>query len=291
MELWFEEALELERGITTKLKIKQHLLSRKTDYQQIDVLETTNFGRMLALDGIIMFTEFDEFCYQEMISHVPLITHPRPEKVLVIGGGDGGVIREVLKHDCVREAHLCEIDEGVVDVCREYFPNMASGLDDDRVTLHFRDGAEFVRENKGAFDVIIVDSSDPVGPAEVLFQKPFYKGMKAALRKNGIIVSQGESFFLHKNIIEDMYTFIKDLFPVVDYYYTVVPTYPSGLIGFYFCSLKHSPLKPQRIDDADGLDARYYSRGTHFSSFNLPPFVEEYFRDGVPSASTRGRSP
>ncbi len=271
MEKWFEEKLEVEEGRVLKVRYKKLLKSVKSVFQKIDVYETDAFGKMLVHDEVIMLTEFDESHYHEMIVHPALLTHPNPEKVLIIGGGDGGTMREVLKHKEVKEAHLCEIDKMVVDVCKEFFPNLSKSFDDKRAKLFFEDGAKFVEQRKDYYDVIIVDSSDPIGPAEVLFQEKFYNDMFNSLKDDGIVITQSESFIYHKDIIENIASFSKRIFPYYSYYYTLVPTYPSGLIGFSFCSKKYDPLKDlneERIKDLGNL--KYYNKGIHYSAFNLP---------------------
>jgi len=271
MDNWFEEKLELKEGRVLKIKYKKLLKSVKSEFQKIDVYDTYSFGKMLVHDEVIMLTEFDESHYHEMIVHPALFTHPNPERVLIIGGGDGGTMREVLKHKEVKEAHLCEIDKTVVDVCKEFFPELSKSFNDKRAKLFFQDGAKFVEEKKNYYDVIIVDSSDPIGPAEVLFKEKFYRDMYNSLKQDGIVITQSESFIYHKDIIEDIASFSKKIFPFYSYYYTLVPTYPSGLIGFSFCSKRYNPLKnlnETRIKEFE--DLKYYNKRIHYSAFNLP---------------------
>ncbi len=278
---WFEEQLETHRGSAVRIAVKKLLASRQTPYQKIDVYDTVAFGRMLVHDQVIMATEADEAHYHEMIVHVPLCVHPNPRKILVIGGGDGGTVREILKHRNVELVHLCEIDEAVVAVCKEYFPGLSSGFSDPRVKCFFEDGAAFVEARKCEYDIIIVDSSDPIGPAEVLFQERFYRNLHTALREDGILVSQSESFHYHRNIIGSLIGHATGMFPVYSYYYTLVPTYPSGTIGFSFCSKKHHALddfKPERIPPLGRL--QYYNRAIHRAAFTLP----ESFRIFLESA-------
>lgn len=282
MGLWFEEKTELRSASTLRIKIKRTLFSEKTPYQNIEVLETKRLGRMLVLDGIIMLTEFDEFAYHEMIVHVPLMVHPKPRNVLVIGGGDGGTVREIIKHSEVEHVHLCEIDRRVVEVSREYFPSLASGWDDPRVECFYEDGAGFVAGRKNVYDIIIVDSSDPVGPAEVLFRQPFYRDLHKALKQDGVAVTQCESFYYHTDFIADMLSLARDVFPLCSYYYTLVPTYPSGLIGFAFCSKRYHPLED--VDESRAAtikDLRYYSLFLHRAAFALPEFLNRRLPQGL----------
>jgi spermidine synthase len=279
MGLTFQDTTEFVHGCTLGMKISDVLYQGASEFQKILVFRTERLGKVLVLDGTTMLTEFDEFSYHEMIAHVPLLVHPRPSRVLIIGGGDGGVVREALKHPEVESVHLCEIDKGVVDVCRQYLPSLASSLDDPKVRIFYEDGAKFIASRRKSYEVIIVDSTDPVGPGQILFQREFYANMKKALTDEGIIVTQCESLFLHRNVIEGVYQFARELFPKASYYYTMVPTYPSGMIGFFFGSLKRDPLKEldeERARTLKGL--RYYSSEIHRAAFSLPRFGVEYFR-------------
>ena len=282
LDLWFEEKLEMKSGSTLRVKIKRTLWTGQSPYQNIAVLETKNLGRMLALDGIIMLTEFDEFAYHEMIVHVPLIVHPNPASVLVIGGGDGGTVREIVKHPQVEEVHLCEIDSLVVKVSKEYLPGLSSGFEDPRVTCFFEDGTSFIASTKNRYDVIIVDSSDPVGPAIKLFHEEFYKNLFGCLKPDGLAVTQCESCYYHGDFIHEVLSFSTKIFPVCGYYFTHVPTYPSGQIGFAFCSKTHNPINrpdPARVKALP--DLRYYSSSIHLASFVLPRFAARKMPPGV----------
>lgn len=271
MDKWFEEKLELEAGRVMKIEYSRKLESVTSPYQKIEVYDTKPFGKMLVHDDVIMLTEFDEANYHEMIAHVPLCIHPGAKNVLVIGGGDGGTVREILKHPEVESVHLCEIDREVVRVSRRHFPQISSGFDDTRVEAFYQDGAEFVRQRKNHYQVIIVDSSDPIGPAEVLFQETFYRDMFNALTPDGIVVTQSESFLYHQDIIESLVSFNRRIFPIYEYYYTLVPTYPSGVIGFSFCSKKFHPLRNFQQENCHHLEGlRYYNQEIHRAAFALP---------------------
>lgn len=273
--LWFEENYEFDLGRTIKIKIEQMIEQYDSPFQRIEVYQTKPFGRMLVLDGVIMCTEWDEHAYHEMLAHVPMFTHPKPEKVLVVGGGDGGTIREVLKHPTVKEAVLCEIDEHVIRLSKKHLPKLASALDDHRVKIVCEDGAKYVKDHKDSFDIILVDSSDPIGPATVLFSEEFYASMRDALRDGGIAATQSESFFYHGDIVQTLTGYSKKLFAVPGYYFTVVPTYPSGIIGFTFCSKKHHPLKGLDESRIAGMQSqlRYYNTAIHRGAFALPSFI------------------
>jgi spermidine synthase len=231
---------------------------------------------MLVLDNITMLTEFDEFAYHEMIVHVPLLVHPNPSRILVIGGGDGGTVREILKHPQVKQIHVCEIDEEVIKACRKFLPSLASSFNDPMVHVFYEDGARFVTERSRAYDIILVDSTDPVGPGQILFQRKFYEDMKNALSEDGIAVTQCESMYFHQDVIRGVSSYARDLYPKSAYYYTMVPTYPSGIIGFYFCSRKYDPLtdiSEKRAGRLEGL--KYYTPEVHRASFTLPRFGRE----------------
>lgn len=278
MEIWYTEGLEIAKGRKVSYRVTKTLDSIQTPFQKIDVFETQSFGRMFTLDDVTMVTEKDEHSYHEMIAHIPMMSHPNPKKVLVIGGGDGGTVREVLKHPSVEEVVLCEIDKGVVDACYEYFPEISEALKDKRVIHHYDDGAKYARDNKGRFDVILVDSSDPVGPAEVLFKEPFYRDMASALSETGIIATQAESFWYHGDVIASLFEFIPKIFPQYGYYYTTIPTYPSGIIGFTFLSNKVNPYQvvPDLARVPKGL--KYYSADIHKAAFVLPEFAKQYIK-------------
>jgi spermidine synthase len=273
--LWFEEILEMQAGRTMKIKIENLIEAYDSKFQRIEVYKTRPFGKMLVLDGVIMLTEWDECGYHEMLAHVPMFSHPAPKNVCIIGGGDGGTMREVLKHPSVETVDICEIDGDVIRLSKKHFPELAASFDDSRVTVHTADGAKFVAENKNAFDIILVDSSDPIGPAEVLFSEQFYMDMKESLREDGIAVTQSESFFYHEDIVARLTGYAKTHYASPSYYYTMVPTYPSGMIGFTFCSKKYDGLKD--FDDTRTASMQdtlnYYNPHIHRGAFALPQFV------------------
>jgi spermidine synthase len=276
-DIWIEEKFEIEKGRALKIKIKKSLEKIKSKFQEIEVVESESFGKILLIDGVIMLTEADEFCYHEMITHVPLCVHPKAQKVLVIGGGDGGTVREILKHDNIKEIEVCEIDEKVIEISKRHFPYLANSFNDPRVKIYCEDGNKFIKAHKNEYDIIIVDSSDPIGPAEVLFRREFYEAMFQALKDDGIVVTQAESFFYHSEIIKSLFSFIKEIYPIPEYYYTLVPTYPSGIIGFTFCSKKYHPINDFNETEALKLaDLRYYNKNIHKAAFNLPTFAQDY---------------
>lgn len=277
---WFREINKFWPGQCMSLKVDKVLFHGKSKYQDVLVFKSTDYGNVLVLDGVIQCTERDEFSYQEMITHVPMCSHPNPENVLVIGGGDGGVVREILKHDCVKTVTQCEIDELVIDMCKKYLPKMASGYDNPKLTQHIGDGFKFMEEHPNSFDVIITDSSDPEGPAEALFQKSYFQLMKKALKPNGIVCSQGECLWIHLDLIKTMKDFCEVTFPRFSYSYTTIPTYPSGQIGFILCSLNENTdfKEPERIiseDEVEKMELKYYNSAIHRASFILPEFARK----------------
>ncbi|TFY61395.1 hypothetical protein EVJ58_g4530, partial [Rhodofomes roseus] len=265
-------------GQAMTLKVKKILHVEKSLYQDVLVFESETYGNVLVLDGVIQCTERDEFSYQEMIAHLPLASHPNPKKVLVIGGGDGGVVREVLKHDTVENVVLCDIDEAVIRVSKKYLPHMSSLLSDPRVTVFVGDGFKFLEENTSTYDVIVTDSSDPVGPAEALFQKPYFQLLYNALTPGGHISTQAECLWLHLPLINDLRKTTRELFPVAEYAFTTIPTYPSGQIGFVICSKEAS--HNVRVPLRKVTPTRYYNAEVHKAAFVLPEFGRSLVEDG-----------
>ncbi|KAH7291442.1 hypothetical protein KP509_29G017000 [Ceratopteris richardii] len=242
-------------------------------------------GKVLVLDGVTQLTERDECSYQEMITHLPLCSIPNPKKVLVIGGGDGGVLREIERHDSVEQIDICEIDKMVVDVSKKFFPQLAVGYEDPRVKLFIGDGTAFLRDSpEGFYDAVICDSSDPIGPAQQLFEKPFYDLVVRALRPGGVFCTQTESFWLHMHCIEDLASVCKQSFKgSVEYAWTSVPTYPSGVIGLMLCSTEgpsvnfRQPVDPieKQVSKQGKAKAplKYYNSEMHKAAFCWPQFV------------------
>lgn len=277
MDLWYTEKHGENVGIT--MKIKQSLFSGESEFQKLEILDTLEYGRMMLLDGLVMVTERDEFVYHDMIAHPALFTHPDPKKVLVIGGGDGGSIREIVKHPGVELAVLCEIDGLVIDKAIEFLPSMSSAIDgsNPRVKLHVDDGLAYIRDHQNEFDVILVDSTDPIGPAVGLFEEDFYRLVFSALKEDGIMVAQSESPFYHAEIQKSMYANLRAVFPIVEMYQAFIPTYPSGLWSFAFASKKYHPVDDFNRDRAAarGFHTRYYNEDLHLGAFMLPTFARE----------------
>uniref|UniRef100_A0A2K6UHF4 PABS domain-containing protein n=1 Tax=Saimiri boliviensis boliviensis TaxID=39432 RepID=A0A2K6UHF4_SAIBB len=249
-----------------------------TQHQDILVFRSKTYGNLLVLDGVIQCTERDEFSYQEMIANLPLCSHPNPRKVLIIGGGDGGVLREVVKHPSVESVVQCEIDEDVIQVSKKFLPGMAVGYSSSKLTLHF------MKQNQDAFDVIITDSSDPMGSAESLFKESYYQLVKTALKEDGVLCCQGECQWLHLDLIKEMRQFCQSLFPVVAYAYCTIPTYPSGQIGFMLCSKNPStnfqePVQPLTQHQVAQMQLKYYNSDVHRAAFVLPEFAQRAIND------------
>ncbi|ACJ75847.1 spermidine synthase [Thermosipho africanus Ob7] len=260
------------------MKMNKHLYSAQSKYQRIDIFETDFFGRVFSLDGITMTTEKDDFFYHEMLVHVPMFMHPNPKKVLVIGGGDGGSVREVLKHKSVEKVIMCEIDEMVVEAAKKYLPVTASKLDDPRVELVFEDGSQFVRNFKNEFDVIIIDSTDPTaGEGGHLFTEDFYKACFDALKENGTFSAESEDWLYDGAWLRLAYSRIKKVFPVTKLYLGFMPTYPSGMWGYTFASKGVDPIKdfdPEKVKNF-GEELKYYNEEIHKAAFALPTFLKK----------------
>lgn len=270
-EVWFTEWQSPD--VTLGLRVRSVLHHETTPYQELMVLDTDAYGRVLVLDGAVQTTDRDEYVYHEMITHVPLAIHPRPRRVAVIGGGDGGAIREILKHPEVEEAHLIEIDAAVVEASRRFFPAIAAGLDDPRAHVQIRDGLQWIREEARGFDVIIVDSTDPIGPAEGLFGEGFYRAVAEALGPEGVLVAQTESPMLEPDIIQRAMTGIRTAFPEAYLYLAAIPTYPTGFWSF---TLGSKGPRPDKIRDTVAVfPTRYWTPEVHRASFALPPYVRE----------------
>ncbi|KAJ2553150.1 putrescine aminopropyltransferase [Coemansia sp. RSA 1933] len=274
---WFSEVSSMWPGQAMSIEVSRILDVEKTKFQDLLVFRSKTYGNVLVLDSIVQVTERDEFSYQEMITHPAMFSHPKPERVLVIGGGDGGVLREVIKHPQVKEAVLCDIDEAVIRISKKYLPGMSVSYSDPKVSVHIGDGFDFLQNKRDYFDVIITDSSDPVGPAESLYQSRYYELMRDALRNGGIVSAQGECQFLDLPLITRVMKFARKVFPVVEYAYTTIPTYTSGQIGFILCSKNVStnfkePLR--RIAPEKELEQfKYYNSEIHRAAFVLPNFT------------------
>lgn len=272
MSLWFTEKQTKSFGITGK--VRRTLESEQTDFQQLDMLETEEFGNMLLLDGMVMTSEKDEFVYHEMIVHVPLNTHPSPKKVLVVGGGDGGTIREVLKHPGVESVMQVEIDGKVVEYSKKHLPSISSSYGDYRAKLLIGDGFEHIIKSENVYDVILVDSTEPVGPAAGLFTKGFYAGIAKALKHDGMFVAQTDNPWFKSDLIKNVMKDAGEVFPITRLYTCNIPTYPSGMWTFTLGSKKYDPLEVT-VEHIREMDTKYYTPELHHASFVLPKFVKQ----------------
>lgn len=272
MELWFTEKQTPVFGITAK--VRETLVREQTEFQDLAIIDTEEFGRMLVLDDMVMTTVKDEFVYHEMVAHPALFTHPNPKHVLVVGGGDGGVIREIMKHPKVEKAVLVDIDGKVIEYSKKFLPEIAGELDNPRVEVQVNDGYMHIIESKNKYDVIMVDSTEPVGPAAPLFERGFYQGISEALKEDGIFVAQTDNPWFKADLIRKVNKDVKEIFPIVRVYTANIPTYPSGMWTFTMGSKTYDPLEVDETQIPE-MDTKYYSPRLHKAAFVLPKFVED----------------
>ena len=281
MDIWFSQ-MDTD-NVKTSIRVDKQLFSAQSEYQRIDVFQSQEFGKMIVLDGEIIFSEADEFIYNEMVVHVPMAVHPDVKKVLIIGGGDGGVVRELIKYDTIEKIDVVEPDPLLVEVCRKYIPEIAASLTDERVQIFHEDGVKFIRSKGDAYDLIIIDSPNPFGAGEGLFTKEFYGNCYNALHEDGIMINQNESPFYTEEAFQcqRMHKRIVETFPICRVYQAHIPSYPSGHWLFGFASKKYHPL-----DDLDkvgwklrGIRTKYYEPRLHAGVFALPVYVEELLED------------
>jgi len=267
-------------GVHLRLKVRQWLVRQQTAYQELVIAETTELGKLLALDGKVMLTEADEAFYHEMLVHPTLMNLDRPETIAVIGGGDGGTVREVLRHPSVRQVFWVEIDEAVLKACRQWLPSVHQGVfDDPRVQVTVAPGEEWLSQFHAAFDAIIVDGTDPIGPALPLFEPPFFRTCRQALKPQGILALQCGTPFYFRDEVRLVWRNLREVFEVVRLYLGFVPTYPSGLWSYAMAS-RHLPTLDEatlqsRYQERQLTTCRYYCPEVHLASFALPPFVSE----------------
>jgi spermidine synthase len=274
---WFREP-RTPQGCTLELKATRIVHSERSEHQAIVIFETEDHGRVFTLDGLVMVTERDEYMYHEMLVHVPMLTHPEPRSVLVIGGGDGGSIREVVRHASVEKAVLVEIDRAVVDAARRFLPFTSSGLDDPRVEISIGEGHAHVKDNPGAYDVVIIDSTDPTyGAGGLLFTAEFYKDCRLALRQGGVLSAETENPFYDPGWVQMAWRRMRRAFDDVRLYLGYVPVYPGALWTYGLATTGPDPQGDFRATDAARLsrDLRYYNPDVHASAFALPNFVKE----------------
>lgn len=279
---WFQE--KLFPHVRQTFEITRILFRERTEHQDLIIFETPTYGRVLALDDIIQVTEKDEFVYHEMMTHVPIVAHGKARKVLIIGGGDGGILREVLRHKSVQKATMVEIDRGVVDMCLKYMPSIPQkAFDDKRTDLVIADGAKFVAETRDRYDVIIVDSTDPMGPGEVLFTEEFYRNCRRCLTPGGVLVNQNGVPFMQPDEVTMTYRRRKKSFRVSSFYVAAVPSYYGGFMTLGWASndpklhqTKLATIK-KRAQTAK-LRTKYWTPELHVGAFALPRFVQDYIK-------------
>ncbi|WP_050930098.1 polyamine aminopropyltransferase [Aestuariivita boseongensis] len=275
---WVRESLHPDYA--QSLRVDEMLYDSKTDHQRLKVFQNGTFGRVLTLDDVVQTTEGDNFIYHEMMSHVPILAHGAASRVLIIGGGDGGMAREVLRHKTVTHVTMVEIDAGVVEFSKTYLPMLSQGaFDDPRLELVIADGADFIRSTSGGYDVIIVDSTDPIGPGEVLFSDTFYGHAKRALTPDGILVTQNGVPFMQGDELTNTMRAFTALFVDATCYLATIPTYAGGPMAFGWGTdgdARHTPLEVlQGRFDAAGIDTGYYTPAVHQAAFALPRYVQK----------------
>ncbi len=274
MSTWITEKQSETLSLSTE--VEAVVFSGTSPFQTIEVAKSKEFGMMLVLDGVFQTSEKEEFVYHEMISHIPLYLHPNPKRVLIIGGGDGGTARECVRHACVEEVTMVEIDGKVVELAKQYLPTIAKAMieEDPKLTVTIGDGIAHVAGKEDYYDVIIVDCSDPIGPGEGLFTEAFYKDTYKALKSDGLFVQQTESPFMHQPLIKACYDAISKHFPITRLYTAFIPLYPSGMHCFTIGSKMYDPLKwePNRHQV---LEMKYYNYGIQKAAFALPTFVKK----------------
>ncbi len=279
----YTEYYHKRTGLT--VGVEEVLFSEQTPFQKVEVLKTDTWGNLMTIDDMVMLSEKDEFVYHEMLAHVGMFAHPNPQKVLIIGGGDGGTAREVLRHSSVEKVDLVEIDEAVVRASKEFLPDVGA-WDDSRLNVHFKDGIEFVKNSEAEYDVIIIDGSDPVGPAEGLFEKEFFEYCYSALKEDGVLTGQTESPWVesYHPSMKKVFTALDEVFAVSDMYLGYIPLYPAGMWSFAFASKGERPTSENVMSrvsaglEVFGLSLKYYNKQVHSASFALPNFVAEIIR-------------
>lgn len=281
MEYWFSE--HHTQNVKFSLKVDKHLYSNENDLGRVDIFDSLEYGRILAVDGYIIFTERDEFIYDEMLAHVPMAVHRDAKNILVFGAGDGGVIDELVKYSSVERIDLVEINDGVIEACRKFFPDVAASLDDPRVNLYTDNALRFIRHIEDEYDLIIVDSAGFYGPGESLLTREFYGSCYKALKKDGIMVNQHQSPFYEEDRIETQkaHKRILNNFPISRVYQAHIPSYPSGYWLFGFASKKYHPVADLDADRWNSLSIAtdYYTTNLHVGCFALPAYVERALRD------------
>src|SRR5574344_1339009 len=264
-------------GFGIAIEQKEVLFSEQSKFQKVEIIDSnSSLGKILTLDDLMMTTEGDEFFYHEMIAHIPMMHHKAPKTVLVIGGGDGGTIREVLKHKTVEKVVLCEIDGMVIEASKKFFPTVACELDNPKVEILVQDAIEYIKDKKDEFDIVLIDSTDPMGPGEGLFTEEFYTNVKNSLKKGGILAAQSESPVVNTEEIQKMYKLLKKVFPICSTYTSNIPTYPGGYWAWAFCSVNVKPLSYFADDRYEDIvkTCKVYNKDYHYARFALPNYLK-----------------
>lgn len=276
LDLWYHERHHNE--VAFGLRVLNVLHNEKSPYQQVDIFDSIGFGRVLTLDGLMMCTEKDEFVYHELIAHVPLLSHPNPKKVLIIGGGDCGTLREVLRHECIESVTMCEIDGAVIDACQKYFPDFQGAYQNPKAKICVEDGVAFVKNSPDAsYDVVIIDSADPIGPGVGLFTPDFYKEVKRILCYDGVVIAQCESPWEEKWDLAQVYGNLKSAFSKVYSMIGSIPSYPYGYWSWAIASEKINPIRDLQSERAQKIqkNTQYYNTAIHNAAFSLPNFFKK----------------
>ena len=273
---------ELYKKYNQNITIEKIIANQKSKFQNILIFDSKYFGRILTLDKVIQITEFDHFYYSEMLSHIPIITHGKIKRVLIIGGGDGAIAHEVLKHNSIKEVFICEIDQDVINLSIKYLKKINFGsLKNPKVKIIIEDASQFIKRNnfKNYFDLIIADRPDPIGPGKNLFKIKFYKDIKNALSNSGIAVFQNGVPFFQKKELKDTMKHLKSTFNYSGVYLTVVPTYIGGYMALTWSSNAIDILKKVNLDKhskvINKLNTQYYTKEIHYTSFILPKWIKE----------------
>lgn len=283
MPIQYNEYYNEQTGLTVGLK--KQLFHEQTPYQLVEVFETDTWGNLMTIDGMVMLSERDEFVYHEMMAHVAMFSHPKPESILIIGGGDGGTAREVLKHPSVKKVDMVEIDEAVVRASKLHMPDVGD-FENPKLNVLYENGLTFVDGPEAEYDVIIIDGSDPVGPAVDLFKKDFYEKCHRSLKDNGVLVSQTESPFVesYHESIKSVFGACNELYPVTEMFLAFIPLYPTGMWSMLFASKGIEPISDEVMERVDaayatfGKDLKYYNKEIHIGAFALPNFVKAIIR-------------
>ncbi|MBB6216661.1 spermidine synthase [Anaerosolibacter carboniphilus] len=283
MEFWYTE--EHTDDVRFSLRVKEHLFSGESEFQKLDILDTYEYGKLMTLDGLVMVTEKDEFVYHDMIVHISMAVNPNIKNVLVIGGGDGGTVRELMKYPNINHVDMVEIDKLVVDASRKYFPAVSCEVDNPKVTVLYEDGIKFIQGKEKVYDLILIDSTDPIGPGEGLFTTDFYNNCYKALTEDGILINQNETPVYEKffEVGISSNKKLKKMFPIVHVYQANIPTYPGGYWLFNFASKKFHPIQDMKEAEWNqlGIKTKYYNTELHKGCFALPNYVKEKIENGA----------